>query len=115
MDPEPEIVVHAPLPPPTDAGIGYDAEGESEERDPERTVVHPLDPDPYHVMLQAPEELLDDESRARLARAISEAGATSIHVALARSADVNSDLIQGLRQLGAESGAARIDVHASTE
>jgi hypothetical protein len=112
MAPEPEIVVHAPLPPPTDEGVTYDAEGDTSQAGPNRPL-QPLDPDPFHVMLHAPEELLDDSARSRLVAAINDAGATSIHVELAEPGHVSSELIVGLRRLGSESGAARIDVHVS--
>lgn len=113
IDPDPVIVFHAPLTPPDDAGVAHDA-GNAEDRG-----LHgpqgPLDPDPFHVMLQAPEELLDESARSRLAAEINDAGATSVDVELAEPADVGFEFIDGLRQLGSESGATRIDVHARGE
>ena len=112
MPPDPEIVVHAPLPaPPSHEGVTYDPEDKPRQRGAQQT----LPPDPYHVMLHEPQELLDPAARARLAGDISAAGANSIEVVLAYSTGVGPDLIHGLRQLGAESGAARIDVHAASD
>lgn len=115
MDPEPEIVVHAPLPEPKDEGVTYEAEGESDgdetEPDPGRKVVPPLDPDQYQVLLRTPFKIYDDHERALLAEAINQKGARRLHVGLGESAPLNSELLTGLRRLGAESGVSRIDVH----
>jgi hypothetical protein len=114
MAPEPQIVVHAPLPRPADEDVGYEDAGEQQEPEPaghEEKKTRALDPDPWKVLLVSPSQLFDPDEMARMVAEFNEQGSTRIHVALGESVSLNTELISGLRQLGVESGASRIDVH----
>jgi exopolyphosphatase/guanosine-5'-triphosphate,3'-diphosphate pyrophosphatase len=117
MTDETEVVVHAGPAPPTAEGGSDEGAGEPREAAPEQppNPIRRLPRDPVEILLTSPTQLYDPDQRSHLVQAISQQGATHVRVLVAESIPMNSELIQEMRLLGAESGVSRIDVHEHRE